>query len=75
MRTNRPRARQVGGEALWGWGLQRLGAPLRDRNKTEVARVAARLAGTTVGFARGLFVGVRDGHFAGSDPSNGEPHR
>jgi glycosyltransferase involved in cell wall biosynthesis len=75
VRADRPRARQAGGEALWGWGLQRIGAPLRDRNKTEVARVAARLAGTTVGFARGLFVGVRDGHFAGRDPSSGEPQR
>jgi glycosyltransferase involved in cell wall biosynthesis len=63
LRSDRARARQVGGEALWGWGLQRLGAPLRDRNKTEVARVVSRLAGTTVGFARGLLVGVRDGHF------------
>jgi glycosyltransferase involved in cell wall biosynthesis len=67
VRTDRPRARRVGGEALWGWGLARVGAPLRDRNKTELARVAARLAGTTVGFSRGLFVRITDGHFADSD--------
>ncbi|HVT76539.1 MAG TPA: glycosyltransferase [Acidimicrobiales bacterium] len=63
VRTDHRRARRVGGEALWGWGLQRLGAPIRDRNKTEVARVAARLAGTAAGFARAAFVPVRNGHF------------
>ncbi|MEY2425349.1 MAG: hypothetical protein QOI61_921 [Actinomycetota bacterium] len=63
VRRDRPRARQIAGEALWSWGLARLGAPLRDRNKTEVARVAARLAGTGVGFGRALFSKVRNGHF------------
>lgn len=63
VRTDRARARQIGGEALWGWGLQRLGAPLRDRNKTEVARVVSRLAGTAAGFSRACFVRVKDRHF------------
>lgn len=63
VRGDRPRARQIAGEALWSWGLQRLGAPLRDRNKTEIARVTARLAGTGAGFARALFTKVYDGHY------------
>jgi glycosyltransferase involved in cell wall biosynthesis len=67
VRTDRARARLVGGEAVWGWGVGRLGAPLRDRNKTEVARIAARLTGTTVGFTRGLFVRIEDGHFRPDD--------
>lgn len=63
IRTDRPRARRVASDAAWAWGLQRLGAPLRDRNKTEVARVVARLAGTGAGFGRGLFTPVRAGHY------------
>ncbi|MEY2417496.1 MAG: hypothetical protein QOG90_176 [Actinomycetota bacterium] len=75
VRTDRPRARVVGSEALWGWGLARVAAPLRDRNKTEVARVAARLAGTTVGFSRGLFVRIKDGHFVVADRKTGDERR
>ena len=67
VRTDRERARRVGGEALWGWGLQRVGRPLLDRNKTEVARIAARVTGTTVGFSRAVFVRIRNGHFAPRD--------
>jgi len=70
VRGNRPRARRVAGEAVWGWGLQRLGPALRQRNKTDAARVAARLAGTGVGFVRGAFTPVREGHFVGGDRSN-----
>ncbi len=71
VRRDRPRARQIAGEALWSWGLQRLVAPLRDRNKTEVARVVARLAGTATGFARALFTRVRDGHYVERDAGRG----
>lgn len=63
VRANRSRARRVAGEALWGWGLRRLGPALRQRNKTDAARVAARLAGTGAGFVRGAATRVRDGHF------------
>ncbi len=63
IRRDRARARQIAGEALWSWGVKRLGAPLLDRNKTEVARVAARLVGTGAGFGRALFTKVRNGHF------------
>lgn len=66
-RTNRRRFRRVGSEALWSWGLQRLGSAVRDRNKTEAARVAARLAGTAAGFARGAVTRVRAGHFVEPD--------
>jgi glycosyltransferase involved in cell wall biosynthesis len=75
VRRDRRRARLIGGEALWGWGIARLGAPLRDRNKTEVARIATRLAGTTVGFARGLFVRIQDGHFVATDPESAAERR
>ncbi|HUR76471.1 MAG TPA: glycosyltransferase [Acidimicrobiales bacterium] len=63
VRTDRPRARWVASEAAWGWGLQRLGAPVRARNKTETARVLARLAGTGAGFGAALLTPVREGHF------------
>lgn len=67
VRTDRPRARQVAGEAAWGWGVARLPAPLRNRNKTETARIAARLAGTATGFGRALFSRVRNGHYVEGD--------
>ena len=63
VRTDRERAARVASEAAWGWGVQRLAAPLRDRNKTEVVRVVARLAGTGAGFGRGLCSRVRHGHY------------
>ncbi|MEY2399663.1 MAG: hypothetical protein QOJ00_2837 [Actinomycetota bacterium] len=64
VRTDRGRARRVAAEAAWGWGLQRLGPALRQRNKTDIARVSARLAGTASGFASAVFTPVRNGHFA-----------
>lgn len=63
VRTDRERAARVASEAAWGWGLKRLGPPVRDRNKTEAARVVARLAGTGAGFGRALFTRVRAGHY------------
>lgn len=63
-RTDRARARRVAAEAAWGWGLRRLVDAARYRHKTDAARVAARLAGTTVGVARGLSSRVVDGHYA-----------
>ncbi len=70
VRTDRSRAARVASEAVWGWGLRRLGPALRQRNKTDVGRVAARLAGTATGFSRALFTPVRDGHFAPRGRSN-----
>lgn len=63
VKTDRERARHAAGEAAWGWGLQRLPEPIRNRNKTETARIVVRLAGTVAGFSRGLFARVRDGHY------------
>ena len=63
VRTDRSRAARVASEAVWGWGVRRLGPALRQRNKTDAGRVAARLAGTATGFSRALFTPVRDGHF------------
>jgi glycosyltransferase involved in cell wall biosynthesis len=70
VRVDPRRARRVGGEALWGWGLRRLGPAIAQRNKTDIGRVSARLAGTATGFSRALFAPVRNGHFVERGPSN-----
>lgn len=62
-RSDGRRARRVAAEAAWGWGLRRLGDAVRYRNKTDSARIVARLAGTAVGFGRALVVPVHDGHY------------
>lgn len=63
VRHDRHRARRIGAEAVWTWGLQPLGPALRTRNKTDIARISARLAGTGAGFARGLLARVHQGRF------------
>ncbi|MDP1793571.1 MAG: glycosyltransferase [Acidimicrobiales bacterium] len=63
VRTDRRRARRVAGEAAWGWGLRRLVDAARYRNKTDAARVSARLAGTLAGFVRGAASRVNEGHY------------
>ena len=68
VRTDRPRAKHVATEAVWSWGLQRLPAPIKDRNKTETARIVARMTATAVGFSRALFAPVRNGHFTSPSP-------
>lgn len=62
-RTDRTRARGAAREAAWGWGIRRLADAVRYRHKTDAARVVTRLAGTTVGFARGITTRVTDGHY------------
>jgi glycosyltransferase involved in cell wall biosynthesis len=66
-RTDRGRARRVGAEALWGWGLRRLVDAARLRHKTDAARIVARLAGTGAGAARGFASRVVDGHYVERD--------
>jgi GT2 family glycosyltransferase len=63
VRGDRGRARSIAGEAAWGWGVRPLAAAIRQGNKTDVARIGARLAGTASGFGRGLFTAVADGHY------------
>jgi GT2 family glycosyltransferase len=63
VRNDRSRARQIGAEAAWGWGLRQLVAAARQGNKTEAARVAARLVGTVAGFGRAVSTPVHNGHF------------
>lgn len=63
VRNDRPRARRAAGEAVWGWGVRRLVDAARYRNKTDAARIAARLAGTGAGFARGITTRISDGHY------------
>lgn len=70
MRRDRPRARQAASEAIWSWGLARIPAPLLDRNKTEVARVVARLVGTATGFSRAACAPVKDGHYVERERNN-----
>lgn len=62
-RSDRARARRIAAEAAWGWGVRRLFDALRYRHKTDAARVSARLAGTAIGFVRGLSARVVDGHY------------
>jgi glycosyltransferase involved in cell wall biosynthesis len=63
VRGDRARARRVATEAAWSWGLRPLGGALRQRNKTDVARITARLAGTMTGFVRAVPTRIADGHY------------
>ena len=59
---DRRRARLVGAEYLWHWGLSQLPRHLRTRDVLMVATTLSRLAGVVVGLTRGLLTPVRDGH-------------
>jgi len=62
VRSNRGRARRVAWDALWAWGLASAWAEWR-RGERPLAKAALyRVAGTAVGFTRGLATPLRNGH-------------
>jgi glycosyltransferase involved in cell wall biosynthesis len=63
VRTDPARARLVGRDALFGWGLYEVGRELRLRHGYPALGAAVRLVATAVGFARARAVPVSDGHF------------
>jgi hypothetical protein len=63
MRTDRRRARVVAREYLCEWGFLELINQVRRRDLFLSAVALARLGGLVAGFAAGLSVRVREGHF------------
>jgi GT2 family glycosyltransferase len=63
VRTDRARARVVGREYVWEWGLVQVAKHARARDRFLSAVAVARLAGLLVGFVRAIGVPVRDGHY------------
>jgi GT2 family glycosyltransferase len=67
VRTDRPRARLVGRDALLGWGLREIGRELRLRHGYPAAGALVRLLATGFGFARARMVPVTNGHYVPRD--------
>lgn len=67
VRTDRARARRVAWDAVWAWGLASAWSEWR-RGERPLAKAALyRLAGTGVGFVRGLATPLRAGHLTVAD--------
>ena len=66
LRTDRPRFATVVVEYLWAWGLGPLPGFVLRRDWARTACTLARLGGYASGFARAIWLPVRDGHFASS---------
>lgn len=67
VRSDRARARRVGWDAFWSWGLASAWAEWR-RGERPLAKAALyRVAGTGAGFLRGLSTPLRDGHLQVAD--------
>jgi GT2 family glycosyltransferase len=63
VRTDRPRALRIGREAMWDWGLRAAADELRHGYERGALMALARVAGTVVGFGRGLTVPIQRGCF------------
>lgn len=63
VRTDRARARLVGRDALFGWGLHEVSRELRLRHGYTALGALVRLAATVAGFMRARLVPVSNGHF------------
>jgi GT2 family glycosyltransferase len=63
VRTDRPRARLVGRDALVGWGVKQIGQEIRLRHGYPAVGACVRLLATGAGFARARLVPVADGLF------------
>jgi glycosyltransferase involved in cell wall biosynthesis len=63
VRSDRRRARHIARETLWDWGLVKAVHELRRGYERGAVMALARVAGSVVGFVRGMVAGVQDGHF------------
>lgn len=62
-RTDRARARKVAADALWAWGIADAARHWRAQERPLAKAALVRLAGTALGFARGLATPMQNGHY------------